>query len=376
MLQRPAFKLEWQPTNGFETITPKKIVYKLSERTGEEPVAEEGEGEGGEGPPVNLVAPSIELEGEPLEEAPVVGEKLKVTTGTWTGERAKFFYRWLRCEGSGGEEECKQLSKWEIRIHEARETKKEGVEVTAEELAKLRTELAEKYGSSAEILEASENFPGHTVSEADVGHTLRGEVLATNAEAEEGVSAVSLPTGKVFKTSEEAEEQEESGARITTTLNCEKEPQRCADPDLIGYAIHKYKPEGQKKPVEEEVALLAEPYEVKLVSPEEHRDGKIRLMIVVPDGPPAVTSNPVSVTVTEGEGVSFRASASGGPRPTVEWEVSSNGGASWSPVAGATTSSLTLSNVTAGQSGQQYRAVFTNPEGRAETTPATLTVEP
>ncbi len=374
-LQRPAFKLEWQAQTGFETITPKKIVYKLSDRTGEEPVAEEGEGEGGEGPPVNVVLPSIELEGEPLEEAPVVGEKIKVTSGTWTGERAKFFYRWLRCEGTGGEEECKQLSKWEIRIHEGRETKKESVEVTPEELAKLRAELTEKYGPNVEILEASENFPGHTVTEADVGHTLRGEVVATNAEAEEGVSVVSAPTQKVFKTAEEAEEQEESGGRITTTLNCEKEPQRCADPDLIAYAIHKYKPEGQKKPVEEEVPLVAEPYEVKLVSPEEGRDGKIRVMVVLPDGPPGVTSNPASMTVREGEAVTFTASSSGGPRPEVQWEVSSGGGSGWSPVPGATTSTLMLTKVTTAQSGQQYRAVFTNPEGRAETAPATLTVE-
>ncbi len=280
--QRPAFNLEWQPKIGAEPISPEKIVYKLSERTGEEPVAEEGEGEGGEGPPVNLALPSIELEGEPLEEAPIVGEKLKVTTGSWSGERAKFFYRWLRCEKPAGEEECKPLSKWEIRIHEGRETKKEHVEVSAEELAAIREQLNAKYGANAEILESSENFPGHTVTEADAGHTLRGEVVATNAEAEEGVVAVSVPTQKVFKTAEEAEEQEESGTRITTTLNCEKEPNRCPDPALIDYQIHKYKPEGQKKPVEEEIALLAEPYEVKLVSPKEGGGEKPRVMIVTP----------------------------------------------------------------------------------------------
>ena len=69
-------------------------------------------------------------------------------------------------------------------------------------------------------------------------------------------------------------------------------------------------------------------------------------MVVLPDGPPAVTSNPVSVTVKEGEAVTFSASSSGGPRPEVEWEVSSGGGSGWSPVPGATTSTLMLTNVT------------------------------
>ena len=41
-------------------------------------------------------------------------------------------------------------------------------------------------------------------------------------------------------------------------------------------------------------------------------------------------------TVEEGESASFESAASGIPTPTVQWEVSTNGGATWSAVAGAT----------------------------------------
>ncbi len=88
---------------------------------------------------------------------------------------------------------------------------------------------------------------------------------------------------------------------------------------------------------------------------------------------PEVTADPVSVTVTSGGTASFRAGASGRPTPTVKWEVSSNSGATFTPIAGAdaTTYSFTA---TTGENGDRYRAVFTNPAGTATTTAATLTV--
>jgi hypothetical protein len=57
----------------------------------------------------------------------------------------------------------------------------------------------------------------------------------------------------------------------------------------------------------------------------------------------------------------------------VQWQVSTNGGTTFSNITGAT--STTLSFITsAGQSGNQYRAVFTSTCGGATTTAATLTV--
>jgi subtilisin-like proprotein convertase family protein len=89
---------------------------------------------------------------------------------------------------------------------------------------------------------------------------------------------------------------------------------------------------------------------------------------------PIVTTNPSNQTVTEGATASFNAAASGSPVPTVQWEVSTDGGANFNPIGGAT--SIPLSFIVAfSQNGYQYRAVFTNGVGSpATTTAATLTV--
>jgi len=87
---------------------------------------------------------------------------------------------------------------------------------------------------------------------------------------------------------------------------------------------------------------------------------------------PAVTQHPQSQTVTNGGNVTFTAAASGQPTPTVQWQVSTNGGASFSDIPGATNTSLTFAT-NSSQNGNQYRAVFTNECGTATTTAATLT---
>ena len=89
---------------------------------------------------------------------------------------------------------------------------------------------------------------------------------------------------------------------------------------------------------------------------------------------PTVTTNPVNVTLNNDSTATFTAAASGSPTPTVQWEFSTNGGASYSNVSGATTTTLTIPNVLALQNGTKYRAVFTNANGSVTTTPATMTV--
>src|SRR5207302_1285862 len=67
------------------------------------------------------------------------------------------------------------------------------------------------------------------------------------------------------------------------------------------------------------------------------------------------------------------------PTPTVQWQVSTNGGTIWSDISGATSTTLTVTAPTVAQSGNKYRAVFTNSCGgtsTATTTAATLTVNP
>ena len=89
---------------------------------------------------------------------------------------------------------------------------------------------------------------------------------------------------------------------------------------------------------------------------------------------PVITLNPVSQTINAPGNVTFTASASGTPTPTVQWEASINGGASYGPWSGGTSTTLVLNNPGVGANGWLFRAVFTNTAGSATTTAATLTV--
>jgi alpha-tubulin suppressor-like RCC1 family protein len=89
---------------------------------------------------------------------------------------------------------------------------------------------------------------------------------------------------------------------------------------------------------------------------------------------PAVTLQPVGTTVEEGQSASFEAAASGVPAPTVAWEFSADGGASWSAASGGTSTHLTVSSTKTSYNGREYRATFKNAAGTATSAPATLTV--
>lgn len=89
---------------------------------------------------------------------------------------------------------------------------------------------------------------------------------------------------------------------------------------------------------------------------------------------PSVLTNPASQTVASGGSVTFTASASGFPAPSVQWQLSTNG-STFANIRGATGLSYTINAVTASQNGYRYRAVFTNSAGSATTAAATLTVQ-
>jgi hypothetical protein len=91
--------------------------------------------------------------------------------------------------------------------------------------------------------------------------------------------------------------------------------------------------------------------------------------------PPVVTQNPSNLTVTAGQQATFTAAASGTPTPTVIWQVSTNGGASYNNINWATSTTLSFTTVSP-HNGFMFRAVFTNANGSATTTAATLTVNP
>jgi alpha-tubulin suppressor-like RCC1 family protein len=92
------------------------------------------------------------------------------------------------------------------------------------------------------------------------------------------------------------------------------------------------------------------------------------------EGIPVVTEQPESETVSIGGTATFEAAGTGHPAPTVQWELSVNEAASWTPIAGATSTTLTVADAQLSESGHEYRAVFKNPAGVASSLPATLTV--
>ena len=88
---------------------------------------------------------------------------------------------------------------------------------------------------------------------------------------------------------------------------------------------------------------------------------------------PVVTTHPSAQTVCAGSSVTFTSDASGSPAPTVQWQVSTNNGNSWSNVSGATTATLTFT-VATGDNNKQYRAVWTNSVSSVNSNAAILTV--
>lgn len=90
--------------------------------------------------------------------------------------------------------------------------------------------------------------------------------------------------------------------------------------------------------------------------------------------PPSITGNPSSQTVTAGQTATFTASATGIPTPSVQWQFSTDGGHSFRNLSGATSTTLTLSNVSTAMNGYEYEAVFTNSAGSHATSAAALTV--
>ncbi|HUG09429.1 MAG TPA: immunoglobulin domain-containing protein, partial [Opitutaceae bacterium] len=84
--------------------------------------------------------------------------------------------------------------------------------------------------------------------------------------------------------------------------------------------------------------------------------------------PPAITSHPTSLTAVLGSDVAFSVTASGTNPLSFQWRL--NGG----NITGATSATLTLTNVHAGNAGT-YTCVVTNVAGSATSDPATLTLD-
>jgi hypothetical protein len=102
-------------------------------------------------------------------------------------------------------------------------------------------------------------------------------------------------------------------------------------------------------------------------------DSTTTLTVAAPAAP-LVTLNPSDFTALDGTLATFTAAASGLPAPTVQWQVSTDGGQTFTNITGATSPTLTVVAYE-GMNGYHYRAVFSNPYGTATTTDGVLHVQ-
>ena len=89
---------------------------------------------------------------------------------------------------------------------------------------------------------------------------------------------------------------------------------------------------------------------------------------------PSITLQPADVSVAAPATANFTAAASGVPTPTVQWQQSTDGGATWANITGATSPSYTTPATVLADSGKRFRAVFTNASGSVNSNGAVLTV--
>lgn len=92
---------------------------------------------------------------------------------------------------------------------------------------------------------------------------------------------------------------------------------------------------------------------------------------------PSISSHPASTTKNSGSTATFSASATGGVPATYtyQWQISTNGGSSYSNISGAKASSFTTSATTAAMNGYRYRCVISNAAGSKTSNAAILTVQ-
>jgi hypothetical protein len=85
---------------------------------------------------------------------------------------------------------------------------------------------------------------------------------------------------------------------------------------------------------------------------------------------------PTAVTADERGRAVFTVTADGDPSPALQWQRSTDGGAAWTDIAGATQATRTLDDVRPQDDGLLVRAVATNAAGSVASDAAALRVVP
>lgn len=89
---------------------------------------------------------------------------------------------------------------------------------------------------------------------------------------------------------------------------------------------------------------------------------------------PTILLNPSDQSATYGQTVEWQVAGNGNPTPTIQWQVSTDSGATFTDMAGQTNQFLILTAQVA-MNGNRYRANFTNTAGTVATSAAALTVQ-
>jgi len=99
---------------------------------------------------------------------------------------------------------------------------------------------------------------------------------------------------------------------------------------------------------------------------------KASLVVIVPAG---ISTQPANATVVAGKGAKFSVVATGTSKLTYQWQISTDGGTTFTAISKATANSYSIAKTTGAMSGQEFRCVVNNAAAQAATSnPATLTV--
>lgn len=92
--------------------------------------------------------------------------------------------------------------------------------------------------------------------------------------------------------------------------------------------------------------------------------------------PPQITQQPQNASVNTGGTAAFSVTALGSPPFAYEWQLSRDAGVTWRFINGATARSHTTAAALDADNGTLYRVIVSNPDGPAQSQPASLTVTP
>ncbi|WP_406831041.1 putative Ig domain-containing protein [Pedococcus sp. KACC 23699] len=114
-------------------------------------------------------------------------------------------------------------------------------------------------------------------------------------------------------------------------------------------------------------------YPVQLTATNGINPDATQTLTVTVDQAPSVTLDPISQRAAPGDAVTFAATGDGYPAPTVRWQVSADGGLTFTDILTATSTNYTQV-ATAADTGHQYRAMFSNAVSSVPSAAATLLV--